>query len=105
MATDRRSALERKWVHAHEEDSEDELVFRPATRQLPPSRGRRSFDLRPDGSYLERSPGPVDAPEESRGHWSLDGDRLVLDAGDEAGQTWEVAAVEDDRLTLKKPES
>ncbi len=97
--------LQRHWVHSHEEDTEDEMVFRPATYALPPSRGRASFELRPDGSYAERSPGPVDVPEESSGHWSLDGDRLVLDADEGTGQAWEVAAVDDDRLTLKKPKA
>jgi hypothetical protein len=99
VVADRRSALQRKWVHAHEEDTDEEMVFRPASHPLPPSRGRASFDLRPDGSYVERSPGPVDVPEESRGRWSLDGDRLVLDDG---GRTWEIASVDDDRLRLKR---
>ena len=102
MVADRKDALQGRWVHAHEEDSEDELVFRPASHPLPPSRGRRSFDLRPDGSFSERSPGPADAPEESSGHWSLEGDRLTLNPDDGTGEAWEVANVDPDRLALKK---
>ena len=79
------------------------MVFRPATHPFPPSRGRVSFELRPDGSYLESSPGPVDLPEESSGSWSLEGDRLVLGAeGDRPGHAWEIAAAEDDRLVVRK---
>jgi hypothetical protein len=78
-------------------------VFRPATHPLPPSRGRTSFELRPDGSYVERSPGPVDVPEESSGRCSLEGNRLALSAeGDRPGRTWEVSAIEKDRLTLRR---
>jgi hypothetical protein len=105
VTADRKDALRGHWVHSHEEDTEDELTFRPSSHALPPSRGRTSLELRPDGSYVERSPGPVDVPEESGGEWSVDGDRLVLDAAGGAGRVWEIAAVDDDRLTLRKPRS
>jgi hypothetical protein len=95
--------LERRWVHSHEEDTDDEMVFRPADRTFPPSRGRTSFELRPDGTYVETSPGPVDVPEESEGSWSLDGDRLILGAsGDRPGHAWEITSAEGDRLTVRK---
>jgi hypothetical protein len=95
--------LEGRWVHSHEEDTEGEMVFRPPTHPFPPSRGRMSFELRGDGTYLERSPGPVDVPEESSGSWSLDGDRLVLGAeGDRSGHAFRLAAVDEDRLVVRR---
>jgi hypothetical protein len=79
------------------------MVFRPATYGFPPSRGRTSFELRPDGTYSEVSPGPVDVPEESGGWWSLEGDRLVLGAeGDRPGHAWEIAAADGSRLAVKR---
>ena len=79
------------------------MVFRPASHPFPPSRGRTSFELRPDGTYLERSPGPVDVPEESQGSWSFEGDRLILGAeGERAGHAWEVKAADADRLIVRK---
>jgi hypothetical protein len=98
-----KDALQGQWVHSHEEDTEEEMVFRPRSHPLPPSRGRRSLDLRPDGSYEETSPGPVDVPEASGGRWSLDGNRLRLEpAGDRPSEAWDVQAV-DDRLVLRQP--
>lgn len=92
-----------RWVHSHEEDTDDELVFRPADRPFPPSRGRESFEFRRDGTYAERSPGPVDAPVSSTGSWSLEGDRLVLTSeGDAPSQTLEITSAEPDRLTIRK---
>jgi hypothetical protein len=92
-----------RWVHSHEEDSDEEMVFRPASHPFPPSRGRASFELRPDGSYVERAPGPDDRPVESEGHWSLAGQRLQLSAdGDRPGHDWEVTAAEPDRLAVRK---
>ena len=103
MATPEDEALQGRWVHSHEEDSGDEMVFRPATHQLPPSRGRISFELRPDGSYAERAPGPVDAPVESSGRWSLKAGRLVLAAEDERpGHEWHVMVSEPDRLVVRR---
>src|ERR1041384_5695638 len=37
------------WVHSHEEDTDTEMVLRPAGYKFPPSRGRSSFELKPDG--------------------------------------------------------
>jgi hypothetical protein len=97
------ASLHRLWVRSNEDDTEDELVFRPSSYDFPPSRGRTSIELRSDGTYVESSPGPVDVPEEHGGRWSLEGDRLVLEAeGDRPGHAWEIAAADDDCLTLKR---
>lgn len=97
------SGLHGRWVHSHEEDTDGEMVFRPATHSFPPSRGRTSLELRPDGTYLERSPGPVDVPEESSGSWTAEGSRLILDADDDRPkEVWELTDTEDDRLVVKK---
>jgi hypothetical protein len=92
-----KQSLHGRWVHSHEEDSGGEMVFRRPDHEFPRARGRRSFELRPDGTYADRSPGPVDVPVESTGSWSLDGDRLTV--GDEA---WRVKGVEPGRLTVRR---
>jgi hypothetical protein len=103
MGAFRKDAVVGHWVHSHEEDTDDEMVYRPASHRFPPSRGRTSFDLRPDGSYVEHAPGPVDAPVESTGSWTLEADRLLLGAeGDRPGHAWQIAAVAGDQLTLRK---
>jgi hypothetical protein len=74
-------ALQGRWVHSHEEDTPDEMVFRSADSgyAFPRSRGRRAFELRPDGTYAGSTPGPADKPEPSSGRWALeDGNRLAL---------------------------
>lgn len=96
-------ALCGKWVHSHEEDTDDKTVFRPATHDLPPSRGRLSLDLRPDGTYVENAPGPVDLPEETTGSWTLEGGRLVLRSeSGEPTRSWEVATLDSNRLAMKR---
>jgi hypothetical protein len=96
-----RESVAGHWVHAHEEDADDEMVLRPAGTSLPPSRGRAAFDLRADGTYTERAPGPDDRPVECDGTWSLEGDELTLAAsGDEPGRAWTVRSAESGRLCV-----
>jgi hypothetical protein len=66
-----RGALAQKWVHSHEEDTHDEIVFRPSSYRLPPSRGRRSFQLSADGSLVEQGISLDDRPTHISGSWSL----------------------------------
>lgn len=95
--------LHKRWVHSHEEDDGEEMVFRPSSFDLPPARGRRQIELRPDGSLLEAFPGPADAPEEAGGSWSLEGDKLALrPEGDRPPEEWKVVTAEDDLLRLKR---
>jgi hypothetical protein len=90
-------------VHSHEEDTDEEMVLRPADHALPPSRGRTSFELRRDGTYVESGPGPVDVPVQSSGHWSLEDDRLILEGeGEQPGHAWRLAAAEPDRLVVRR---
>jgi hypothetical protein len=74
-----------RWLHAFEESTEDELVFRPEGYPLPLARGRISLELGPGGAFVARAPGPVDVPVET--------DEL-------AG--WVVASVGSDRLVLRR---
>jgi hypothetical protein len=77
---------ERRWVHSHEEDTDREMVFRPAEVELPPSRGRVAFELRPDGTFVESGIGPTDRSEPASGRWQLeDGEKIVLGDGATGG--------------------
>ena len=101
-----RGVLEQHWVHSHEEDSDKEMVFRPASYSFPPSRGRSSFDLKPDGSLIESGPGPTDRSEQKAGRWHLDAkDNLVLSSGrgrDESSRVLKVHSADRNRLVVKK---
>jgi hypothetical protein len=97
-----RRRLARRWVHAHEEDTGEEMVFRPAERELPPARGRLALELREDGELVETTPGPVDRPEEATGTWELADDDVLVLRGREGSRARKVLAAEPDRLVLEK---
>ena len=94
--------LQGRWVHSHEEDTEDEMVFRSDSSgyDFPRSRGREALELHPDGSYVGAVPGPTDKPETSgEGQWAIeDGNKLVL-----PNRTLEIAAAEPGVLRVRRP--
>ena len=93
-----------RWVHAHEEDTENEMVFRPAGTDLPPSRGRMEFELRGDGTFAETGLGATDVPEEATGRWALEGDMITLSKGASQGvpREMEVVRADQQRLVIRK---
>jgi hypothetical protein len=92
------------WVHVHEEDTEDEMVFRAAGTDLPPSRGRMAFELRADGTFVETGLGATDVPEEATGRWALEGDTISLSEGATQGvpREMEVITADEARLVIRK---
>ena len=90
------------WVHAHEEDTGDEMVFRPAGTDLPPARGRMAFELREDGTFAETGLGATDAPEEATGRWTLEGDTITLSEGATQGvpREMQVLTADEERLVI-----
>ncbi len=96
--------MNRRWLHSHEEDTDSEMVFRPSTFALPPSRGRSGFELRPDGSAVAISPGPTDVPQEGAGKWTLGGaNRLSVHLPDaQQVRIFNILSAAPDRLVVKK---
>ncbi len=101
-----RELLYGRWLHAHEEDTNDEMVFRAATADLPPSRGRKGLELSSDGSYAEIRPGRDDRPESYSGTWGVEaGDWLVVEPGegDASRRAMRIIAADGDAIVVRKP--
>ncbi len=97
-------ALYQHWVHSHEEDTETEMVFRPATWDFPPSRGRTGFELKSDGSLIQTGIAPTDGPQESRGTWKLSDNQLLFYTQSKAkpARSLQIEQIDQDRLVVKK---
>jgi hypothetical protein len=94
-----------EWVHHHEEDAGDRMVFVRGGTKLPASRGRRRLDLRARGVLAASVPGRTDAPEAMRGRWRLDGEgrlHLAFEAPERGDEEFRVEAVDADRLVLAR---
>ena len=98
-----RHLLCRKWAHSHEEDTAAEMVYRPADHAFPPSRGRKSMELGPDGTFVETGPGSTDRRTSKTGSWRIEGNRLITNMPDEDSErSRTINSLEPDRLVLEK---
>ena len=95
-------ALQQRWTHSHEEDTPGRTVFRPPGWRFPPSRGRRSFELGPDGALIAAGPGPTDRTVTTEGRWRLRDDG-VLEL-EQQGRTSEMRVLEvtPERLVVER---
>ena len=97
-----------EWVHRHEEDAGERMVFVRSGSRLPPSRGRRRLELRARGILAATAPGRTDAPEALRGSWSLDAAgrlHLVYEAPERGEEEFRVETLAGDRLVLARVRS
>jgi len=101
-----REAVQQRWYHAHEEDTDTEKVYRPVPEdnEIPPGRGRELLTLNPDGTMLKGGSAPNDARTETDGAWTLEDDQLAFypKAGAKPSRVMKIASVSKDRLVVKK---
>lgn len=99
--------LERTWLHAHEEDQADVLVYRPNTYAFPPSRGRTGFAFDHNGLFTQYDIAPTDGIEGRRGRWTAENDhtlRITLDDKKDPDYTLEIVSLEKDVLKVRRVE-
>jgi hypothetical protein len=96
--------LQKRWLHSHEEDSDTEMVFRPASFKFPPARGRAGFDLKPNNSFVDIGIAPADGPQESKGTWKLHDNQLELftSSPSRPSRTLEIVSADKNRLIVRK---
>ena len=105
MSENSREELYQHWMHSYEEDTPNEMVFRPATFKFRDrSRGRLSFELKMDGSMVQYPIGPTDQSQASQGNWKLEGNHLVLITDPKSGpeRILEIASASPDRLVVRR---
>jgi hypothetical protein len=98
------ASLTGSWLHSHEEDEGDRVVFRPASYDFPPARGRNGFELSSDGDVRRSGPGPDDRTQEARGRWKLVDGELQMDLAGGRRERYAVESAERGRLVLRRLE-
>jgi hypothetical protein len=97
--------LHRRWIQSHEEDTDDEVVYRPESFPFPRSRGRFSFELKPDLSLIETGIAPTDGPLISHGKWRLDSAGQLFfynESKSEPVRIMQIVSVNKDQLIIRK---
>ncbi len=91
------------WIHSHEEDSGETMVFRPESHPFPPSRGRYGFTLKPGGVMTGSGPSAADVPLSNNiGSWSVSVEDLFLKGSGEGRRHYKIEAVSKDKLVLRQ---
>jgi hypothetical protein len=107
VATADEKLLVGTWLHAHEEDTGTEAVYRPADFEFPPARGRRGYEFRPDhtGAYIGIA--ARDGAARTSCKWRLrkkrGGVEVELTFDDGRKEVLRVASLDKKRLVLRKP--
>ena len=90
------------WVHSHEEDQPGTQVFRRSGYAFPRSRGRSSYELRPDGALGGSRPGPDDRHVANTGRWDLQRSRLTITPDASSPLQYDIETFESDRMVVKQ---
>jgi len=100
-----RELLHQRWLHAYEEDTTTEAVYRPASYNLPRSRGRMGFELHANQTVTYVGIGPTDISQETDGAWELVEEEVpMLRIHLHTGETQQllILSLEKDRLVVRK---
>jgi hypothetical protein len=101
-----KEALHQHWVHSHEEDTADTMVFRPFDYDFPLSRGRASFELQSEGKLMQHGGiAPDDRTQRTPGRWELQGDDKLAFYTEQSAQpsrVLQIKSIDKDRLVVKK---
>ena len=91
-----------QWRHAHEDPLGTSVreVYRPSDWPFGPSRGRKGFDLLPDGFAILLGIAAADGTDAHEGRWSIEpGNVLVIETGREVRRL-QIEQASPDRLVV-----
>lgn len=91
------------WLHSHEEDTADSMVYRHADYAFPPSRGRNGYEFQKDytGTYIGIA--ARDGSTSDRFTWRVSEDvvnQVMLIFGNGVKRVLTLSALNDDRLVV-----
>lgn len=96
------SCLFQRWVHSREEDTADVEVYRPPSYSFPPSRGRKGFEIREDGRFVEMGIGPADGPDRTILRWEAPADDRLEVKGDDRAYVLELVSASENVLKARR---
>ena len=104
MSTLNLQNLHKKWVHSKEEDTDTQMVYRPANYNLPPVRGgRTSLDIKPDGTVLTTGgAGPDDRQTEEKGNWKINDNTLLLHDAASNKKSLKIVSLAQEKMVIEK---
>jgi len=94
--------FDKTWIHSYEEDVGNTQVYRPTTYKFPLSRGRRGFEIKKDGEFIQHGIGPTDKTTKINGNWTNEApDVIKVDFGKEQTKSYKIKILSCDDNILK----
>lgn len=93
------------WLHAHEEDTGTEAVYRPGDYDFPPARGRRGYEFRADYTCSSIGISARDGSTRTSCTWKMTKGaepEITLTYSDGREEVVRLVSVDADRLVLRK---
>jgi hypothetical protein len=96
------NSIFRRWIHSHEEDVGDILVYRPLDYLFPPARGREGLEFRENGEFISYQIGATDRNIGVPGKWSIKETNLVeIQFPNQASSSYTLTILECNEQILK----
>ncbi|MDJ0736732.1 MAG: hypothetical protein QNJ47_22150 [Nostocaceae cyanobacterium] len=98
-------AIFQQWIHSHEEDVTGVRVYRLSNYQFPPSRGRRGFEIKDSGEFIEYGIAPTDGVRKIVGRWQAEGKNTIkvyLENQEHQSYSLKILSCEEDMLRIEK---
>jgi hypothetical protein len=94
------------WIYSHQDKDPRPAVsvFRPSDYDLPPSRGRRGFEIRRDGQFILYEIGADDRPIKRVGEFKVEGPnkiKVYLEGKNESSFSLGIVGFEDNNNLLR----
>ena len=91
-----------RWLHSHDEDTPDVLVYRPADYPFPREEGRDGFEILAGGEFYYLGIGRGDGTEVSNGRWTIEAPgRVRIDVNNNRVKPFWLEVISCDAETLK----
>ena len=91
-----------RWLHSHDEDTPDVLVYRPADYPFPREEGRDGFEILAGGEFHYLGIGRGDGTEVSNGRWTIEAPgRVRIDVNNKRVKPFWLEVISCDAETLK----
>jgi len=100
-----RNLIVGRWLHSHEEDTDQHSVYRPANFSFGPARGRRGFDLKSDGTCTSIGIAPEDGGAEQSCRWEFKAGKIpraIVHLPNGETQELSIESVDNEKLVVRK---
>lgn len=90
------------WIHSHEEDTGEEIIYRPSSYDFPLSRSRTGFEIKENGEFIQYDIAPDDRIKQTNGNWKQIDDEIQVNLTNGDQYNLKILSLEEGILKIKR---